>query len=137
MLFTLVEDGSVWYNGSWKYSPEGRSVANDHEFQNALAKMKNTKAKVQGCLACEHRIKVNLGGKHTFECRQSYFAFGRETFWGVTIAMHRGERVHDVREQKAAIEPKLRANEIGSEFAIFFLSSAVLYVCDVLCCARS
>ena len=66
-----MEDGCVGYNGSWKYSPEGRSDANVHEHQSALAKMKNTKPKVQGCLACEHGINVNLGRKHTFESRQT------------------------------------------------------------------
>ena len=40
-VITLMEDGSVRYHGSWKYSREGRSVANDQEFQNALTKMKN------------------------------------------------------------------------------------------------
>ena len=38
---TLMEDGSVRYNGSW----EGRSVANHHELQSVLAKMKKTKTK--------------------------------------------------------------------------------------------
>ena len=70
-IINLMEDGSVRYNGSWKYSPEGRSDANVHELQSALTKMKNTKPKVQGCLACEHGINVNLGRKHTFECRQT------------------------------------------------------------------
>ena len=40
-IITLMEDGSVRYNGSWKYRPEGRSDANDHELQNALGKLKN------------------------------------------------------------------------------------------------
>ena len=44
-VITLVEDGNVRYNGSWKYSPQGHSVANDHELQSALGKMKNTKPK--------------------------------------------------------------------------------------------
>ena len=57
--------------GSWKYSPEGHSVANDHELQNALAKMKNRTPKVQDCLACEYGINVNLGREHTFQCRQT------------------------------------------------------------------
>ena len=70
-VITLMEDGSVRYNGSWKYSREGRSVANDHEFQNALGKMKTPKPKVQSCLACEQRINVNLGRTHTFDCRQT------------------------------------------------------------------
>ena len=35
---------------------DGRNDANlhDHELQSALTKMKNTKPKVQGCLACEN-----------------------------------------------------------------------------------
>ena len=70
-IITLIEYGSVRFNGSWKYSPEGRNDANVHELQSALADMKNTKPKVQGCLACEHGINVNLGRKHTFECRQT------------------------------------------------------------------
>ena len=48
-IITLMEDGSVRYNGS-----KGRTDANVHELKSALAKMKNTKPKVQGCLACEH-----------------------------------------------------------------------------------
>ena len=48
-----------------------RSEANVHKLQSALAEMKNTKPKVQSCLACEHGINVNLGRKHTFECRQT------------------------------------------------------------------
>ena len=36
-----------------------------------LPKMKNTKPKVQGCLACEHGINVSIGRKHTFACRQT------------------------------------------------------------------
>ena len=66
-----MDDGSVRYNGSWKNSFEGRSNANVHELQSTLAKMKNTKPKVQGCLAREHGINFNLGRKHTFECRQT------------------------------------------------------------------
>ena len=48
-IITLMEDASVRYNGSWKYSPEGRTVANDHELQNALGRMKATKIYVEGC----------------------------------------------------------------------------------------
>ena len=70
-IITLKEDGSVRFNSSWKYSPEERNDANVHERQDALAKMKNTKPKVQSCLACEHGINVNLGLKHTFEFRQT------------------------------------------------------------------
>ena len=65
-IVTLMEDGSVRYNGSWKYSPEGDMDANVHELQSALMKMKNTKPKVQGCLARQHGINVNLGWKQTF-----------------------------------------------------------------------
>ena len=32
--------------------------------------MKIRKPKVEGCLACEHGINVNLGRKHTFVCPQ-------------------------------------------------------------------
>ena len=74
-IINLMEDGSVRYNGSWQYSPERRNDANVHELQSALAKMKNTKPKVQSCLACEHGINVNLGRKHTFECRQTILPF--------------------------------------------------------------
>ena len=70
-IITLMEDGSVLYNGSWKNSPEGRSDANVHELQSALTNMKNTKPKVQGCLACEYGINVSLGRRHTFECRHT------------------------------------------------------------------
>ena len=44
-IITLMEDGSVCYDGSWKYSPEGRSDANVHEHQSALAKMKKHETK--------------------------------------------------------------------------------------------
>ena len=58
-IITLMEDGSVGYKGSWKFSPKGRAL------------MENTKPKVQGCLACKHSLNVNLGRKHTFERRQT------------------------------------------------------------------
>ena len=61
------------------YSPEGRSVENDHDLQSALAKMKNTKPKGQGCSACEHGINVSLGRKHTLECRQTSLPTQRPT----------------------------------------------------------
>ena len=61
-IITLMEDENVRYNGSWKYSPKGRSARKDHEFQSALAKMNKH---VQGCLACEHGINVSLGRNHT------------------------------------------------------------------------
>ena len=41
-IVPLMEDGSVRYNVSSKYSPQGRSVANDH---HERGKMKNTKPK--------------------------------------------------------------------------------------------
>ena len=37
-IITLMEDGSVRYNGSWKYSPEGHSDANVHELQSAITR---------------------------------------------------------------------------------------------------
>ena len=42
---TLMEDGSVRYDGSSAYSPETRSDANVHEHQSALAKMKQDETK--------------------------------------------------------------------------------------------
>ena len=48
-IITLMEDGSVRHNGSWKYRPEGRNDANVHELHRALTNLKNTRAKVQGC----------------------------------------------------------------------------------------
>ena len=47
-IITLMADGSVWYKGSWKYSSEGRSVANVHELQTALGerKTRNQRCKV-------------------------------------------------------------------------------------------
>ena len=39
-IITFMGDGSVRYNGSWKHSRKGRSDVNDHEHQDALAKMK-------------------------------------------------------------------------------------------------
>ena len=81
-----MEDGSVRYNGSWKHSPEGRSVANNHELQNSCAKMKNTKPKVQVCLACEHGFNVNLGRKHTFESRQTILPLlTTDSLWTVKL----------------------------------------------------
>ena len=50
-IVTLMEDGSVRYDGSWN-SPEGRSDANVHEHQSALAKMKKTRN--QRCKAAWH-----------------------------------------------------------------------------------
>ena len=51
LVITLMENGSVRYNGSSKYSPEGRRVANDHELQNVLGKMKTQNQK---CKAAWH-----------------------------------------------------------------------------------
>ena len=50
-IITLMKDGNVIHNGSWKYSPAGRSAGKDHEIQSALAKMKKHEPKVQGCLS--------------------------------------------------------------------------------------
>ena len=44
-IITLMEDGSVRYKGSLKYSPERRSDANVHELQSALAKMRKHETK--------------------------------------------------------------------------------------------
>ena len=48
--------------------------------------MKNTKPKVQGCLLCEHGNNVNLGRKHTFECRQTVLpSLVTDSLWTVTF----------------------------------------------------
>ena len=67
-IITLMEDGSVRYNGPWKYGTEARSDANVHELQSALTKMKKTRnQRCKGCLACEHGFNVILGRNHIFE----------------------------------------------------------------------
>ena len=50
---------------------KGRSETSERESQLARNLLKNTKSKVQGCLACEHGINVNLGRRHTDECRHT------------------------------------------------------------------
>ena len=73
-IITLVRDGNVRFNGSWKYNREGRNDANVHKLQNALAKKR--KPQNQKCKAASHReheINVNLGRKHTFEYQQKFF----------------------------------------------------------------
>ena len=42
-IITLMEDGCVRCSSAWKYSPERRSVGNDHGLLNALGKMKKHK----------------------------------------------------------------------------------------------
>ena len=54
-----MEDGRVRSNGSWKYSREGRSVANDHELPSALAKMK-----IQGGVMCTEGMVVSFATTH-------------------------------------------------------------------------
>ena len=46
---------------------------------------KYTNQKVQSCLACEHGINVNLGRKHTFDCRQDNASLfrNRQRLWTV------------------------------------------------------
>ena len=71
-IVTLMEDGSVHYDSSCKYSPEGRSDAEVHEHQNALAKMKKHETKgAKAAWPVTHGINLNLGRKHTFECLQT------------------------------------------------------------------
>ena len=113
-IVSLMEDGSVRYNGSWKYSPEGRSVANDHELRIALAKMKNTKPKVRGCLACEHGVNVKFGRKHTFECRQTILpSLVTDSMWtmrfdadGKVVERHEHDDDVDHRDSKRAIHTR-------------------------------
>ena len=56
----------------------GASLTKDHDLQNALGKMSNSKPKLQSCLACEHGVNVNLGRKHTLDCRP-------DSLWTVTF----------------------------------------------------
>ena len=86
-IVTLMEDGSVRYDGSWKYSPEGRSDAKVHEHQSALAKMKKHETKGARLLGpVTHGINVNLGRKHTFECRQTILrSLVADSLWTVEI----------------------------------------------------
>ena len=107
-IITLMEDGSVRYNVSWTYSPEGRSAENDHELQSALAKMKNTKPKLQGCFACEHGINVSLGREQTLECRQTILpSLVTDSLWTVkfdadvkSLKRHEHEDDDDNRDPK-------------------------------------
>ena len=102
-IITLMEDGSVRYNGSWKYGPEGRSHANDHELQSALAKMKTTKPKVQGCSACERGINVHLSRKHTLESRQTILpSLVTDSLW--TVKFDTDGRVLKRREHEGDVE---------------------------------
>ena len=92
-------------------SPEKRNDTNVHELQSALAKLKNTKPKVQGCLACEHGINVNLGRlgrKHTFECRKTILpSLVTDSLWtvkfdadGKVLKRHEHEGDHEHRVSK-------------------------------------
>ena len=62
-----MKDGSVRDTGAWSYGPGANSNVNTPQLQDTLANMKNTKPKVQGCLACEHGMNVNIGQKHTLD----------------------------------------------------------------------
>ena len=68
-VITVMEDGRSEIQRFVEVQSRRDSVAKDYELQRALAKMKNTKPKVQGCLACEHGINVSIGRKNTFACR--------------------------------------------------------------------
>ena len=58
----------------------------DVELTVAKSKMKNTKPKVQRCLRCEHRIRGDLGRKHTVDCRQTVHPTRvAESLWTVPI----------------------------------------------------
>ena len=96
-------------NGSWQYSPEGQSVANDHELQSAFGKMKNTKPKVQGCLACEHGINVSIGRKHTFACRQTILlSLVTDSMW--TVKFDAGGKVLKRHEHEDNDRPETLAH---------------------------
>ena len=51
--------------------------------------MKNTKSKVQGGLACEHGINVNLGRRHTVQCRHTTLpSLVSDSLWTVKFDAH-------------------------------------------------
>ena len=50
-ILTLVQGGSVRYNGSWKYRLAHNSVTNEVELKCARGNTTTTKSKVRGCLA--------------------------------------------------------------------------------------
>ena len=104
-IITPMEHGSVRRNGSCKYSLEGRSVANDDEPQNALGKMKNTKTKGARFLACEHGINVNLGRKHTFDCRPTILPCRvTDSMW--TVKFDADGKVLKRHEHDDAVDPR-------------------------------
>ena len=71
-IITLMQDGIVRCAGLWKYSPTHDTDAIDASTLNgARSEMKNTEAKVPGCMACEHGISFDRGRKHTVECRET------------------------------------------------------------------
>ena len=122
-----MEDGSVRYNGSCKYSHERRSAEYDHELQSALAKNEKHKTKIQGCLACEQGISVSLGRKHTVDCRQTVLPpletdnlrtvkFNAD---GKSLKRHRHEDDEDNRDPKRVRcthkQPVKRADSEGTD----------------------
>ena len=73
-VITLVEDGNVRHNGSWKYSPQGHSVANDHELQSALGedeKHKTQRFKVVWRANMES-MSVSVGNTHLLAVKQFF-----------------------------------------------------------------
>ena len=62
---TLMQDGNVRDNDSWKYNSAHSSDAKEGALKGAMSKMKNAKPKVQGCLSCEQEDNVDLGWKNT------------------------------------------------------------------------
>ena len=95
-------------NGAWKYSPQENSDINTREIQSVLAKMKNTKPKVQGCSACEHGISVNLCQKHTVQRRQTILpSFVTDCLWTVKFgADGKVLRRHDTDDAGDSRDPK-------------------------------
>ena len=61
-----------------------------------------------GCSACEHGINVNLGRKHTFECRQTFLpSLVTDSLWtvkfdadGKVLKRHEHEDDVDHRDSK-------------------------------------
>ena len=107
-IVTLMEDGRVRDNGAWKYSPQENSEKNTREIQSVLAKMKNTKPKVQGCSACEHGISVNLCRKHTVQRRQTILpSLVTDSLWTVKFgADGKVLKRHDTDDAIDSRDPK-------------------------------
>ena len=103
-----MEDGSVRYNGSWKYSPEGRNVANDHELESALAKMKTQNRKCKAVQrASMEPMSVLVGSTLLIVDKQFFLSLVTDSLWtvkfdadGKVLKRHEHEDDDDHRDTK-------------------------------------